>query len=64
VITEVHQKVAGGLGGPGRARVSGHPEDVHLAGADLHDEQNVKAAQGDGVGGEEVSDQQPGGLRA
>jgi hypothetical protein len=64
LITEVHQKVAGGLGGPGRARVSGHPKYVHPAGMDLHHEQDVEAAQRDGVKGEEVSGQQPGGLSA
>jgi hypothetical protein len=42
LITEVHQKVAGGLGGPGRARVSGHPKYVHPAGMDLHHEQDVE----------------------
>ena len=64
LITEVCQQVAGGLGGPGRVRVSGHAEEVHPAGADLHDEQNVKAAQRDGVQGEEVGGQQPGSLHA
>jgi hypothetical protein len=64
LITEVHQKVAGGLGGPGRVRVRGHPEYVHPVGTDLHHEQDVEAAQCDGVEGEEVSGQQPGGLRA
>ena len=29
-------------------------ENVHRAGADFHDEQNVESAQGDGVEGEEV----------
>jgi hypothetical protein len=62
LITEVGQQVAGGLSGPGRC-VSGYPEEVHPAGADLHDEQNVKAAQGEGVEGEEVRGQQAGGLR-
>jgi hypothetical protein len=42
------------LGGPGRGRVSGHPENVHCAGADFHDEQNVESVQRDGVEGEEV----------
>jgi hypothetical protein len=53
LITEVHQQSAGGLGGPGRGRVSGGPKDVHRAGADLHDEQDVDSAQRDGVEGEE-----------
>jgi hypothetical protein len=42
------------LGGPGRGRVSGHPENVHCAGADFHDEQNLESVQRDGVEGEEV----------
>ena len=64
LITEVGQQVAGGLSGPGRCGVSGYPEEVHPAGADFHDEQNVKAAQGEGVEGDEVSGQQADGLRA
>jgi hypothetical protein len=51
LVTEVYQQVAGGLGSPGRARVSGHVEYVHPAGADLHHEQDVEAAQCDGVEG-------------
>jgi hypothetical protein len=55
LITEFHQQIAGGLGGPGRDRVSGHPEDVHRAGADFHDEQDIDSAQRDRVeGGEQV----------
>jgi hypothetical protein len=44
--------------------VSGHPKDVHRAGADLHEEQDVDPAQGDGVEGEEVGGQQSGGPSA
>jgi hypothetical protein len=43
---------------------SSGPKDVHLAGADLHDEQGVDPAQRDGVEGEEVGGQQSGGLSA
>lgn len=32
LLTPVDQQIAGGLGGPGRGRVSGHPKDVHRAG--------------------------------
>ena len=64
LLAQVHQQVAGGLGGPGRGRVSGHPEDVDPAGAHFHDEQDVEPAQGDGVEGEEVGGQQSGGLSA
>jgi hypothetical protein len=37
-ITQVHQQVADLLRGPRPVRVRGHAEDVHVAGADLHDE--------------------------
>ena len=45
-VTEVHQEVADLLCGPGTVRVRGDPEDVHVAGADLHDEQAVQALEG------------------
>jgi hypothetical protein len=61
-LAEVHQEVAGGLGGPGCARVGGHAEEVESSGADFHDEQDIESAQGDGVEGEEVGGQQSGGL--
>ena len=54
LIAQVHQEVAGRLGGPGRGRVSGHPENVHCAGADFHDEQNLESVQRDGVEGEKI----------
>ena len=44
--------------------MTGHPEDVHPAGADLHHEQDVEPAQRDGVEGEEVGGQQTRGLTA
>jgi hypothetical protein len=50
--------------GPRRGRVCGHAEQVDPPGVDFHHEQNVKAAQRDGVEGEEVGGQQPGGLSA
>lgn len=34
LIAQVHQQIAGGLGGPGRGRVSGHPQNMHPASAD------------------------------
>jgi len=37
-ITEIHQEVADLLHGPGTVRVGGDSEDVHVAGANLHDE--------------------------
>ena len=37
-LTEVHQQVAGCLGGPGCRRMSGHAQDVHRAGAHFHEQ--------------------------
>ena len=45
-ITQIHQQIADLLHGPGPVRVRGDTEDVHAAGADLHDEQAVQALQG------------------
>jgi hypothetical protein len=55
-------RVAGGLRGPCHCRVGGDAEDVDPAAGDLHDEQQVDAAQFDGGGVEEVGGQQPGCL--
>ncbi len=44
--------------------MGGYPEEMDLSGAHFHDEQDVEAAQCDGVEGEEVGGQQPGGLSA
>ena len=40
-VVEVHQQVAGLLGGPGSGRVAGRPEDVDVAAADFHGEEDV-----------------------
>jgi hypothetical protein len=61
-VVEVGGEVAGGLRGPCHRRVGGDAEDVDAPGGDLHDEQDVKAAQPDGVEVEEVGGQQPGCL--
>ena len=45
-ITQIHQQVTGLLYGPGPVRVGGDPGDVHVAAADLHDEQAVQALEG------------------
>jgi hypothetical protein len=37
---------------------------MNVSGAHFHDEQDIKATQSDGVEGEKVGGQQPGGLRA
>jgi hypothetical protein len=61
---QVHGQVACLLGRPGSGRVAGCAEDVDAATADLHDEQDVEPAQGDGVEVEEVGGQQSAGLGA
>ncbi len=45
-VTKVHQEVADLLGRPRAVRIRGNAEDVHVAGADLDDEQAVKPAEG------------------
>jgi hypothetical protein len=58
-ISEVHEQVAGLLGGPYAVRMGGHAEDVHVPGRHLHDEQDVQASEEDRVDLEEVAGQQP-----
>jgi len=54
-VTQVHQEIPDLLGRPRPVRVRGDPGDVHVAAADLHDEQAVKALKGHrAVHGEEV----------
>ena len=64
LVIEIHQQGAGGLGGPGRGRMGGHPEEMNLPGAHLDDEQDGETAQSDGVEGEKVGGHKPGGLGA
>jgi hypothetical protein len=61
-LTQIHHQITGGLGSPDRGRMSGHPEQVHPAGADLHHKQDVESAQRDGIESEEIGGQQPRGL--
>src|SRR5258708_6701690 len=46
-VCEVHEQVAGLLGGPGAVRVRGYAEDVHAPGRHLHHEQHVQAVEED-----------------
>src|SRR2546430_12582690 len=46
-LAEVHEKVAGLLGGPGSGRVRGDAQDVHGPSLDLHYEQHIQALQQD-----------------
>ena len=57
-LAQVHQQVTGGLRGPSRGGVGGDTEDVDSSGVDLHHEQDVEAAQADGVEVEEIGGQQ------
>jgi hypothetical protein len=46
-VVDVHQQVPGLLGGPRPGRVTGHTENVHVAGPDLQGEEHVDPFQGD-----------------
>jgi hypothetical protein len=46
-VVEVHQQIAGLLGGPCSGRVAGRPQDVHVAGRDLEGEEDVDPFEGD-----------------
>ena len=62
-IAEVHQQVAGLLGDPGPGGVGGDPGDVHAAAVVLDNDENVEAAQEDGVDVGEVDRGDRVGLR-
>src|SRR4051812_13830948 len=40
-VVEVHEQVAGLLGGPRSGRMAGRPEDVHVAVTDLQCEEHI-----------------------
>ena len=61
-LAEVHQEVAGLLGGPGSGRMGGDAQDVHGPGLDLHHEQDVQALEQHGVDVQEVARQDAGRL--
>ena len=63
-VVEVHQQVAGLLGEPGAGGVGGDAQDVHPPGGVLDDEEDVEAAQGDGVEVEQVAGEDGVGLRS
>jgi hypothetical protein len=63
-VVEVHQQVAGLLGGPFSTRMARRPQDVDVAVADFQDEEDVDPLQGHGaVDVEEVHGQHGRGLR-
>jgi len=61
-VAEVHEKVAGLLGDPGAGGVGGDPGEVHAAAAVFDDEEDVEAAQEDGVDVGEVDGEDGVGL--
>ena len=63
-LAHVGQQIAGGLRRPGTVRIRSNPEDVHVPGAHLHDEQNVDPSKIDRVDVEEVCGQQALALAA
>ena len=65
VFAEVHDEVAGLLGGPGPVGMRGHAQDVQVAVADLECEQDVEPPQRHrAVDVEEVDGEHAGGLGA
>jgi hypothetical protein len=64
-LVEIHQEVTGLLGGPGPGRMTGRPQDVHIAVASFEGEEHVDPFEGDGaVDVEEVHGQHGRRLRA
>ena len=62
-LSEVHQQVAGLLGDPGSGGVGGDPGEVHAAAIVLDHDEDVEAAQEDGVDVGEVDREDGVGLR-
>jgi hypothetical protein len=62
-VAEIHQQVAGLLGDPGSGGVGGDPGDMHAAAAVLDHDEDVEAAQEDGVDVGEVDGEDGVGLR-
>jgi len=62
MVAEVHDEVAGLLGGPGSVGMCGHAQHVQVAVADLEGEQDVEASQRErAVDVEEVDREHAGG---
>ena len=62
-LAQRQHQVARLLGDPGAVRVGRHPGEVHAAGVQLDEEQDVEPPQPHRLHGEEVARQHPGGLR-
>jgi hypothetical protein len=61
LVAEVHQEVAGLLGGPRPVRMAGHAQDLQVAIADFECEQDVDPAERDGAVDVEEVDGEHGG---
>jgi len=62
LVAEIDQEVPGALGHPRSVWVAGDPEQPHPAGGELDDEEEVEAAEQDGVDVGEVAGQDAAGL--
>ena len=62
-VAEFHEQVAGLLGDPGSCGVGGYPGEVHAAAVVFDHDEDVEAAQQDGVDVGEVDREDPVGLR-
>src|SRR6266568_1448691 len=62
LVLQAQQQVACLLGDPGGVGIGGHPGQVNPASAEFDEEQDVEPSQPDGVDGEEVAGEDPGGL--
>ena len=54
-LAEIHQEIAGLLGGPGPGWMRGNAQDMDPPGPDLHNEQHVHAPEHDGVDMQEIA---------
>jgi hypothetical protein len=63
-LAQHQQQIAGLLGDPGPVGIGGHPGQVDSPSADLNEEQHVQPSQPNGVDGEQVAGDDPGGLLA
>ncbi len=57
-LLEIYQQVAGELGDPCAGRVGGDTQDVNAPGDDLHDEEDIKTSEEDGLYVHEIASEQ------
>ncbi|WP_413106208.1 hypothetical protein [Streptomyces sp. Inha503] len=63
-VAEVHEQVAGELRDPPAGRAGGDAQDMDTPGGDLHNEEDVKTLEEDGVHVHEIASEQCVSLRA